>query len=1015
MNKTAKITSVSFALMLIISTFAFAYMIGSETKIVSAINVNDLQSAPVGSILDRGYGESIKKYGENTWVVTGGQTYNQRTFTASDIGGLYNLETASLTLASTTPQTDVSTLGQEEQVTANQEAAANRAPTPNVKLSTEGFYSTNLDYKVAPVTTIPTLTSQYGAPTIAQTAETIIAQAPLETYTVQNAFQVYDGKNNIQVKTFSKNEEGEYFVMSGRNTILLDRELSTNKILVGGTIDPSKLAYKESAVSYTTQGDVVTGYKTRTIVGNNGRETTQILSSTSGGTTWEEIRPLPDGSYKLPDGFVYDPKTKTFSGGIGRVISNKGENAYIEINGKVYVQGSDGLLRKSPYVGPEGSVPTEFDATGNPTKWVSPSGANYNNNGKFLDRGTMKVFGTDWSFGVGQVMEGLKWAGIAAGLTMTLGSLFIKDKQEVAAMTAGIVGGILIGKTAYAFLGRGGINGKLDGKIGEATLGSKKVDIGGNWLSSPWTSAAIGAASAWLIYNAMWSKEKTSTETVTFTCLPWQAPQGGKDCELCNDATLPCSEYRCKSLGQSCAIVNKGTKEERCVNINPRDSSPPVIKPLESEITEGYSYTHVVEMPPGAGFNIESSKSNGCIPAYTPLKFAITTNEPSQCKIDIEAKGNYSRMATFMGGSNLYSYNHTESLNLPSSADIKNSSITLQNGKELLFYIRCKDAAGNANEADYALKLCVDPSPDNTAPVVHGTSIKNKGCVPADAENATVEFYVNEPAQCRWDFTDRDYEQMKTEMTCSTNPAEINAIESYTCVTKLNGIARDGTNFYVRCKDQPSGTVNESKRNTNKESYVFNLRGSNQLKLKVVRPNETIYGAVRPAPVELYAETLFGCEDNKAICYYSTTNSPSSFIQFFDTDKQDGVHTQRLDLGDGTHTYFIRCIDAGGNVANTTTKFKVSIDVNAPVVARAYEEEGYLKLVTPLNSECVYNSESCDYLFSEGTQMPYANSTTHVTEWFPDKKYFIKCRDEYRSEPVDCSLIVRPTENFLGV
>jgi len=186
------------------------------------------------------------------------------------------------------------------------------------------------------------------------------------------------------------------------------------------------------------------------------------------------------------------------------------------------------------------------------------------------------------------------------------------------------------------------------------------------------------------------------------------------------------------------------------------------------------------------------------------------------------------------------------------------------------------------------------------------------------------------------------------------------------------------------------------------------------LKLKTVEPNETIYGVIRPTPVELYAETLFGCEDNKAICYYSVTGAANSFVQFFDTDKADGVHTQRLDLNDGTYTYYVRCVDSGGNVANTTTTFKVNIDTNAPVVARAYEEEGYLKIVTPLNSECVYNSESCDYLFNEGTSMPYANSTTHVTEWFPDKKYFIKCRDQYRSEPVDCSLVVRPTDNFLG-
>jgi len=610
-------------------------------------------------------------------------------------------------------------------------------------------------------------------------------------------------------------------------------------------------------------------------------------------------------------------------------------------------------------------------------------------------------------YGAGYLLQGIGWAAIAGGLVVTLGGMFIKDKANLNAAAAGIAAGILVGRGVVGGLfARGGLMDTFGWGGQDTWVGTTLGSYGGQ--------AVIGAATAWMVYNAMWSSEKVSVETVTFNCLPWQAPNGGADCELCNDETLPCSEYRCKSLGQSCEIVNKGTKEERCVNVNPRDSSPPIIIPNKEDLSSGFEYFDIVEMPPGAGFKIRSKgTTTGCLPAYTPIQFGITTNEPSQCKIDIEPKGNYSKMAAFINGDNLYKYNHTEFLNLPSSADIKNSTLTLKNGKELVFYLRCRDAAGNTNEADYAMTLCVDPSPDNTAPLILGTSIQNKGCVPADAENATVEFYINEPSQCKWDYYDRDYEQMSNNMSCSTSAIEINAIQSYTCATQLKGIGRDGNNFYVRCKDQPEG-INESKRNKMQESYIFNLRRSNQLKLKLVQPNETIYGAVRPAPVELYAETLFGCEDNKAICYYSTTGALNSFVQFFDTDKADGVHTQRLDLNDGSYNYFVRCIDAGGNVANMTTSFKVSIDVNAPIVARAYEEDGYLKLVTPLNSECVYNSNSCDFLFSEGTQMPYANSTTHVTEWFPDKKYFIKCRDEYRSEPVDCSLVIRPTENFLG-
>jgi hypothetical protein len=234
----------------------------------------------------------------------------------------------------------------------------------------------------------------------------------------------------------------------------------------------------------------------------------------------------------------------------------------------------------------------------------------------------------------------------------------------------------------------------------------------------------------------------------------------------------------------------------------------------------------------------------------------------------------------------------------------------------------------------------------------------------------------------------------------------------YTCSAQLTGIARTGTNFYVRCKDQPT-LANENDRNENQESYQFSLRGSNPLKLKNLAPNGTIYGAVRPAPVIISAETMFGCEDNKAVCYYSFNDNENGYVKFFETDTANGLHSQRLDLQAGRHNVFIKCVDSGGNLVKNMTTFDLDIDTNAPVIARAYEEDDYLVLITPRNSECVYTNENCDFLFDEGTVMPYANSTSHVTQWIPNQDYFIKCRDEFKSESIDCSLIVRAKDNFL--
>lgn len=492
--------------------------------------------------------------------------------------------------------------------------------------------------------------------------------------------------------------------------------------------------------------------------------------------------------------------------------------------------------------------------------------------------------------------------------------------------------------------------------------------------------------------------------------MPWQAPTGGNACEVCNDDDLACSEYRCKSLGQSCEIVNEGSVEEKCVYVNPRDVTPPIIKPNYDELSRGYQYDNVRSSPPGPGFEIvNNAASDGCLKAFTSLKFGITTDEPSQCKIDFNFTENFDSMIAYVGGSNFYSYNHSEEFSLPGAEVLKGAGFVLENGKDMQFYLRCRDKNGNENSASYAVEFCVDPTPDTTAPVVEATSILNGGCVAENTDSAEVVFYVNEPAECKWSFQNQHYDLMENDMRCSGSYDQVNAAQLFGCEADLTGIPRDGANYYVRCKDQPN--VNENDRNVNTQSFEFSLRGSTGLVLKNLKPNSTVFGGVSPAPIELYAETLFGCNEGLAICDWS--NDGSNYIQFFDTNNEDGIHTQRLDLGAGDHDYFVRCVDAGGNVVEEVTSFTVDIDTNAPVVARVYEEGGMLKIVTVRDSECSYSLDNCDFTFAQGFEMPYGNTTVHVAEWGQDNTYYIKCRDEFLNEGAGCSVVVRPTENFL--
>lgn len=616
------------------------------------------------------------------------------------------------------------------------------------------------------------------------------------------------------------------------------------------------------------------------------------------------------------------------------------------------------------------------------------------------DANGVTTYTTNGAWGYGDMLfTGLQYAAVAYMAVQFLGPMFGLDEKQTSSVSLALATGA-------------GLYGALASQGSAATFGGGFAN-GGLWAGFSNSYVGFGPAGIAIIAAAavlLLTYKSTKTETITFSCLPWQAPtsaNGGKNCEACNDDTLPCSEYRCKSLGQACELVNPGTGNEKCVWVNPKDVTPPVITPNPDDLpSDKYKYTNVKLSPPGPGFTITNlNKTDGCVPAFTPLTFGITTDEPSQCKIDYNHTTKLDDMAYYFGGSNLYLYNHTEQFSLPGPANLKKENLTIDNGGKWTFYLRCQDKNGNANEAEYALRFCVDPTPDTTAPVVKVTSLENGGCIPSNKTSANVDFYMNEPSTCRWSRLDQSYDNMQGNMTCSNRLEQMNAQQLYTCSAQLDGVARDGTDYYVRCKD--------SSDNKMAESFKYSLKGSTQLLIKTIQPNETVFGGVSPAPVELFVQTNYGCDSSKSVCFYSQTGNLNDFTMFYDTNKEDGISTQKLFLTGGAKKMYVRCVDSGGNLAEANVNFTVEIDVGSPIVARIYEEDNYLKLVTVRDSECAYTNDDCSFLFEEGTQMPTANTTTHVTEWMKDKTYYIKCRDEYRnSDDASCSVVVQPTQTF---
>jgi len=531
--------------------------------------------------------------------------------------------------------------------------------------------------------------------------------------------------------------------------------------------------------------------------------------------------------------------------------------------------------------------------------------------------------------------------------------------------------------------------------------GALAKKLGGSGLLGAWP---IGIGAGLLIFTLLFRKK--TEKIVQFTCLPWQPPVGGGDCELCNNFE-ECTEYTCKSLGQSCEIINQGTEEQKCIWKNPQDVNSPII--TLGNLSKGYKFEpDNIIRPPATGVVIE--KKNGeskCIEAFTPLEFSLNTNEPAQCKIDYNLTQGFEEMTYYVGGSNLFKYNHSERLSLPGPSAINALAPTLENDGTYTLYARCRDSNGNFNQDAFSIRFCVDSGPDTTPPRIEAVSIPSQSPIQFNITELDIEVYINEPSECKWSRENKDYDLMENQMACSNNLWEMNNNLVYTCKTNLTGIeSRKENDYYFRCKDQPN--TNESNRNTNAQSYHYILIGTQPLNILEIMPNETIYGSTDIVPIFLTVKTDNGYKNGESICYYSLTNNEEDYIEFLETNSNN--HEQRQDLPQGNYTYYIKCVDLGGNSAYNSTSFNVKVDREKPKIVRIYREAGELKIITNEDSECSYSINDCNFEIELGLQMFSLDYRAHSSEWKTNQKYYIRCKDKYNNQPNPntCSVIVKP-------
>lgn len=574
--------------------------------------------------------------------------------------------------------------------------------------------------------------------------------------------------------------------------------------------------------------------------------------------------------------------------------------------------------------------------------------------------------------------------------------------QEISSAT----GGYLAGEAAYH------VTKWAVKELGLATLGGAVGPTLATVL--PWVAAAYAAYSAYNLIKS-WFK-KANQRSVGLQCKVWQPQTGGENCETCNNKLFPCTEYQCKSLGVGCGIINKNTDYQECFWNNSRDITPPTMNAWEDALQPGYGYD---PLPPEAVRGVEikyaqEGQEKECLPAWAPFSFGVTLDKRGYCRFEDHRTPSFEDMTLDFGGSNLWKINHSQVMSFPNIATLQaeleelGEEIEISIDENFEFYVRCANENGHANTEEFLFKFCIDKGPDTDQPYIVGFNWLDKSPISFFEENEShevyAEAYVNEPAECRWDHNDRDYEDMQNNMTCATDAFNYNAQLTYTCSGTLTGLEnRKENKFYFRCED--------SAGNVNQQSRVLSLIGTQPLVISSAGPDaETIKGATGNVKVTLEATTSAGYEEGRAVCSYSATGDTEDYTLFDNTDSHQ--HSTDVRLTEGIYNYHIRCNDLGGNFDSVIINFAVETDTKAPTVVRVYKEGSNLKIITDEPAECVYDLLDCTYLFDDGLPMVSHDDTSHVADWNTQNTFYIKCRDEFENQPSpdQCSIIARPFE-----
>jgi len=643
-----------------------------------------------------------------------------------------------------------------------------------------------------------------------------------------------------------------------------------------------------------------------------------------------------------------------------------------------------------------------------------------------------------------------KELGIFSGISGSLGSIMAFTPVTAWGGTSyiGVESAILESSTEIALPTLGPIAGALIGAAVGAVVGNqlaKAYGIGGDVAKSMVVAGALaGAGAGTFIAVGVFAAEGTSglaaasafagstlgigvivvaivavvyisvvagfriggagEDKINFYCYPWEAPTEDYDCGLCNENDLiPCTRYKCESLGQGCQILNEGGEENPiCVDMSENDVTAPEIVRAEM-ITDGYK----IEKESSLRYKI-TADNGGMIEEYQDIEFILDTDEYAQCMWSfdkpisyLETEGNYA------GGSNRYRLNHTFFIEGLPSIDALDPQFVEGNVDEGFtgvedIYVVCQDFKGNSNFDPAIIKFTIESEPKITAAVYNSYSPATDSYLAYATTESSMKMWLNRPASCKWSKTkDVAYADMTNAMECSASYiGGREGIKGWPCSTTLTELVPGKNNIFIKCENS-QGTIN-----TRDFEYSIFVT-ENPLEIKTTSPTGELRDNVQPQSLDLELTTIGGAYGGEASCKYI---SGTQEITFFETN--NNYHRQPLNFFGGEHLVPVKCEDDAGNIAEGEINFNLFIDETPPSILRMYLENGYLKIVTNEEAKCYASNEKCNFNVNSSISMSTTFSLGHDVKWNPGETYFIKCEDLFENYNSNCVAEIYPSLFF---